>query len=66
MFYLRRLVSLQATDDVGYFRKFGFGVVSVYKSDLEAAGGFDTTIAGWGGEDIDIVEKVRSCNQLSN
>ncbi|VDD86367.1 unnamed protein product [Enterobius vermicularis] len=45
----------------GYFRHFGFGLVSLYKSDLDAVGGINVTIKGWGLEDVDLFEKcVRS------
>lgn len=43
--------------DTGYWRQFGFGIVSVYKTDLTAAGGFNTTIRGWGNEDVDLFDK---------
>lgn len=43
--------------DTGYWRQYGFGVVSAYKSDLAAAGGFDTAIQGWGNEDVDLFDK---------
>jgi len=43
--------------DTGYWRQYGFGIVSVYKSDLAAAGGFDTAIRGWGNEDVDLFDK---------
>lgn len=44
--------------DTGYWRQYGFGVVSAYKSDLKAAGGgFDTSIRGWGNEDVDLFDK---------
>lgn len=43
--------------DSGYWRQYGFGIVAVYKSDLTAAGGFNTTIRGWGNEDVDLFEK---------
>lgn len=43
--------------DTGYWRQYGFGIVSMYKSDLISAGGFNTTIQGWGNEDVDLFEK---------
>lgn len=43
--------------DTGYWRQYGFGIASVYKSDLVAAGGFNTTIRGWGNEDVDLFDK---------
>uniref|UniRef100_A0A1I8A5D8 Hexosyltransferase n=1 Tax=Steinernema glaseri TaxID=37863 RepID=A0A1I8A5D8_9BILA len=42
----------------GYFRHFGFGLVSLYKQDLVAVGGFNKEIQGWGLEDVDLFEKV--------
>lgn len=45
----------------GYFRHFGFGLVSIYKSDLNLVGGMNLSIQGWGMEDVDLFEKcVRS------
>lgn len=41
----------------GYFRHFGFGLVSIYLSDLDAVGGLTTSIQGWGLEDVDFFEK---------
>ncbi len=47
--------------DNGYWRQFGFGIVAVYGSDLKRVGGFDTSIVGWGKEDVDLYEKfIRS------
>lgn len=47
--------------DTGYWRQYGFGILSVYRSDLAAAGGYNTSIQGWGNEDVDLFEKfVRS------
>lgn len=43
--------------DTGYWRQYGFGIVSVYKSDLRRVGGFDTSIRGWGKEDVDLFDK---------
>lgn len=48
----------QINEDVGYWRAFGFGIVAMYKSDLQSVGGLDTSILGWGGEDVDLYEKV--------
>ncbi|RXG54729.1 Chondroitin sulfate synthase 1 [Armadillidium vulgare] len=43
---------------VGYWRAFGFGIVALYHSDLRRVGGLDTSILGWGKEDVDLYEKV--------
>lgn len=53
-----RCVFSQINEEVGYWRAFGFGIVAMYKSDLKAVGGLDTSILGWGGEDVDLYEKV--------
>ncbi|XP_062602909.1 chondroitin sulfate synthase 1-like [Saccostrea cucullata] len=45
------------SSDNGYWRNFGFGIASMYKSDLEQVGGFDTSIQGWGKEDVDLYTK---------
>lgn len=49
-------------DDYGSWRQFGFGIASVYKTDLEAVGGFDTSIQGWGKEDVDLYQKFLNSN----
>jgi len=48
--------------DSGYWRQFGFGIVCVYNSDLRRVGGFDTSIVGWGKEDVDLYEKFIKSN----
>ncbi|XP_006609594.1 chondroitin sulfate synthase 1 [Apis dorsata] len=42
----------------GYWRQFGFGIVSLYKQDYKDVGGFNLSIQGWGKEDVDFYEKV--------
>ncbi|XP_061655519.1 chondroitin sulfate synthase 3 isoform X1 [Phyllopteryx taeniolatus] len=42
----------------GFWRTYGFGIACVVKSDLLKAGGFDTSILGWGLEDVDLFTKV--------
>ncbi|XP_012278508.1 chondroitin sulfate synthase 1 [Orussus abietinus] len=49
-------------DFSGYWRQFGFGIVSLYKEDYETVGGFDLSINGWGKEDVDLFEKVVKSN----
>jgi chondroitin sulfate synthase len=48
--------------DYGNWRLFGFGMVGVYHSDLKRVGGFNTTIVGWGKEDVDLYDKFAVSN----
>ncbi|XP_044579709.1 chondroitin sulfate synthase 1 isoform X1 [Cotesia glomerata] len=49
------------SEPMGYWRLFGFGIVSLYKRDYLKIGGFNLSIEGWGKEDVDFYEKsVRS------
>lgn len=42
----------------GHWCTYGYGMLCIYKSDYDTVGGFDTTIEGWGGEDIQLVDNV--------
>lgn len=46
------------TKKTGFWRDYGYGITCIYKSDLVSAGGFDTSIQGWGLEDVDLFTKV--------
>lgn len=52
-------------DDRGYWRFYGFGIVSVYRSDLERVGGMNTSIHGWGQEDVDLYDRTVACQDLT-
>ena len=52
-------------DDRGYWRFYGFGIVSVYRSDLERVGGMNTSIHGWGQEDVDLYDRTVACPDLA-
>lgn len=49
-------------EDTGYWRQFGFGIVSIYKRDYLKIGGFNISINGWGQEDVDFFEKSIKSN----
>ena len=48
----------QYSEDVGYWRNFGFGIVAIYKSDFLYAGGFGKDRKSWGLEDVDLYESL--------
>ncbi|KAK9880257.1 hypothetical protein WA026_010132 [Henosepilachna vigintioctopunctata] len=49
-------------EDSGFWRQFGFGIVSLYKSDYLEIGGFNLMITGWGFEDVTFYDKVVKSN----
>lgn len=46
----------------GFWRQFGFGIASLYKSDYLSLGGFNMTITGWGFEDVTFFDAVVKSN----
>lgn len=58
----RRQDTFSINEMTGYWRQFGFGIVSLYKQDYKTVGGFDLSIEGWGKEDVDFYEKVVRSN----
>lgn len=46
----------------GYWRAYGFGIVSLYRSDMIAVGGMNVSIHGWGNEDVDFFDRVVRSN----
>lgn len=49
---------LHLDENLGFWRQFGFGIVSLYKSDFVKLGGFNVSITGWGMEDVDFYDNV--------
>jgi chondroitin sulfate synthase len=41
----------------GFWNTYGYGIMAAYKADIVRAGGFDTSIQGWGSEDVDLYNK---------
>lgn len=42
----------------GHWGNYAFGMLCIYKSDYNKVGGLNTKMMGWGGEDVDLFEKV--------
>ena len=42
----------------GHWGHYAFGMACMYKSDYLSTGGFDVNMMGWGGEDVELYEKV--------
>jgi len=51
-------------NDRGFFRQFGYGIVSIFRSDVlnSEVNGFNTDIKGWGLEDVRFLEKIIGSN----
>ena len=49
-------------DDVGYWRRYSYGMLAVYNEDLINVGGFDVSIEGKGLEDLRLLERFVAGN----
>ena len=56
--FRRRPAELSIKRENGHWASYSYGMVCMYKSDYLASGGFDTGITGWGGEDVDLFERI--------
>ncbi|CBY13923.1 unnamed protein product [Oikopleura dioica] len=54
--------NFQITELRGFWREYGYGMVSLFKEDFDKAGGFDVKIIGWGMEDVYLASNVVSNN----
>ena len=46
----------------GHWGYYAYGMLCIYKSDYTAAGGLNTKIMGWGGEDVEFYERILKKN----
>ncbi|KAJ8029970.1 Chondroitin sulfate synthase 1 [Holothuria leucospilota] len=53
---------LVISKEAGFFRNYGYGIVCLYNGDLQRVGGMDSSIVGWGFEDVDLYQKFVSSN----
>ena len=51
--------------EAGIWRSFSYGPACIYHQDMDAVGGFDTSIKGWGLEDVDLFEKFVAHPEIS-
>ena len=46
----------------GYWRDNGYGIMAAYRADIERVNWFNTTIVGWGEEDVDLYDRFVNSN----
>ena len=56
------LNSITFEDDIGYWRRYSYGIVALYNEDFIRVGGFNLSIQGWGLEDTLLYERFVACN----
>ncbi|KAG5681987.1 hypothetical protein PVAND_011386 [Polypedilum vanderplanki] len=68
MFYANQTADF-VNNESGYFREFGYGLVSIYKCDImnSKINGFVTDVKGWGLEDVKFLERILTASyQVQN
>ena len=58
----RTTSKLAVSKEAGFFRHYGYGIVCLYNADLGTVGGMDSSIIGWGMEDVDLYQKFVTSN----
>ena len=56
--FRRRPAKLTIKREHGHWASYSYGMACMYRSDYISSGGFDTAITGWGGEDVNLFEKI--------
>ena len=56
--FKKRPTSFPIKRSHGHWASYSYGMLCIYKSDYDKSGGFDLTIRGWGGEDVDLLEHI--------
>lgn len=56
--FKRRPATFSIKREHGHWASYSYGMLCIYKSDYTRAGGFDTSIEGWGGEDVDLLDRI--------
>ena len=51
------IVFSEFRDGGGYWRDYGYGIMSGYKKDIVSVGGYNLDFKGWGKEDVDLYDK---------
>ena len=60
--YFPIVFSMFKGEEDGYWRDFGYGIMAAYRQDIERVDGFNTTIVGWGKEDVDLFDRFVTTN----
>lgn len=56
--YHRGNHSLMISRHRGHWAHYSYGMLCIYAGDYQRTGGFDTSMRGWGEEDVDLLNKV--------
>ena len=49
----------------GLWRTTSWGMIGIYKSDIQEVGGYDPKIEGWGAEDIDLADRLLKAKTIT-
>ena len=49
---------LLINSEIGHWMEHSYGMICIYRHDYLASGGFNHSISGWGGEDVDLADRL--------